>query len=126
MNAAAKQTPPAIGDSRWRLETITNADVEALARKSGWPGGLEGVREFCEPNEAARYSTHASLEAAATAARAHLETGEAFYGCAIVDCMVFEAAADDRGNLIRGVPPEWVVRETYEIARDGECIKVNS
>jgi hypothetical protein len=83
---------PKIGDERYLVEMISNAAVQALARLHGWKGG-EGVRvrEYCEPKDAvAIYTAFPTLETAIVAARAHLATGEGFYGCAIINHEVYE------------------------------------
>lgn len=113
-----------VGDERWLLEKIDHAAVEALARKSGWKGGDEGLREFCEPEDAAEHTVHASLEAAVAAAKEWLAKGTSFYGCAIIDHQIFQQPHDDRGRLVR-VPPCWELQEAYEVAMDGEAIRVD-
>lgn len=122
MRAATKQKP-SIGDERFVLECINTDDVLALARKQGWPGGVEGLREFCEPEDAGTYTIHATLAEAIEAGKRDLASGDSFYGCAIIDREVFEAAHDDRGNSVR-CPPSWERQESYEVAVDGEVINV--
>lgn len=117
-------TRPKVGDERWLLETINHADVEALARKNGWDGGDDSVRDYAEPSDAAKHTAHPSLDAATEAARAFLATGKSSYGCAIIDHQVFEAPRIG-GELI-GVPPEWETQKSYEVAMDGERIEVES
>ncbi len=115
-----------IGDKRWLLERIDIRAVEAMARKQGWTGNdTEGLREYCEPDEAAEYSVHKSLDDATAAALKWLATGRSFYGCAIIDEQVFQEAHDDRGDLI-DVPPLWERERTYEVAMDGELIMVEA
>jgi hypothetical protein len=113
---------PKIGDERFLIEILNTSAVEALARKQGWDGG-EGLREFCEPEEAAVYWTRSTLDEAVKAAKDWLSHGTSFYGCAIIDRQVFEAPHDDRGNPV-DAPATWERHETYEVAMDGEMIQV--
>lgn len=115
---------PQIGDERYIIEILTTSAVEALARKQGWAGGDEGLREFCEPEEAAVYWERRSLDDAVKAAKDWLSHGTSFYGCAIIDRQVYEEAHDDRGNAVK-CPPSWERQESYEVAMDGEAIRVD-
>jgi hypothetical protein len=125
LTAAETRRPrPKIGDERWLLEIIDTADVEAMARLEGW-NGEDGIREFCEPENASTYTVHTSLDKAVAAAREYLAKGTSFYGCAIIDHQVVETPHDDLGNLI-DVPPEWERQRSYEVAMDGECIEVST
>lgn len=118
----AAMPKPKVGDERYLVEMIDARAVEAMARTAGWDGE-DGLREFCEPQDAAVYSVHKSLDEAVSAAHTWLATGRDFYGCAIIDHQVFEKPIDDTGNLIR-VPPQWKRRSSYEVTMDGECIIV--
>lgn len=117
-----KRTPK-IGDERFTVEIIATSAVEAMARKQGWTGGDEGLREFCEPEEAAVYWQRKTLDEAVKAAKDWLAGGLSFYGCVIIDREVYEEPHDDRGNPVK-VPPTWERQESFEVAMDGECIKV--
>lgn len=119
---AVRRAIPHIGDERWLVEMISTADVEILARKQGWPGGDEGIREFCEPEDAAQWAVYRSFEKAVAAARTWLATGKSFYGCAIIDYQVVEQPRDDRGNLVR-MSPCWEWQKSYEVSTDGETIE---
>lgn len=119
------QRKPKLGDERYLIEILSAAAVEALARKQGWAGGDEGIREFCEPEDAAVYWIRRSLDEAKKAAADWLSNTASFYGCVIIDRQVFEEARDDRGNLIMGVPPVWERQESYELAMDGETITID-
>ena len=114
---------PKVGDERFLVEIINTAAVEALARKHGWTGD-EGLRECCEPEDAAVYWERRTLDDAEKAARDWLANGLSFYGCVIIDRQVFEQPSDDRGNLV-DVPPQWENQESYEVAMDGETIRVD-
>jgi hypothetical protein len=110
---------PKIGDERFLVEMIDTARVEALARKRGWKGG-EGLRECCEPEDTALYTTHKSLAEAVTAAKEYLAEGTSFYGCTLIDHEVYEQWHDDRGNRVKGA--SWERQRSYEVAMDGEPI----
>ena len=110
---------PKIGDERFLVEMIDVRHVEAMARKDGWPGGTEGLREFCEPQDAAKHTAHATLDAATEAARKFLSTGQAFYGSVLIDRQVWE-------REFRDVPPDWQRHQTFEVAMDGERIEVEA
>ena len=114
---------PKIGEERFLIEILNTSAVEALARKQGWDGGDEGLRESCEPEDAAVYWTRSALDEAVKAARDWLSQGTSFYGCAIIAREVFEAPHDDRGNPVN-CPATWERHETFEVAMDGEMIKV--
>lgn len=108
----------AIGAERYLVELIATRDVMTLAREAGWHSHHEeGLREFCEPEDAATYAVHASLDAATEAARAYLKNGAAFYGCVIIDHERFERLRPD-------MPPTWERQRSYEVAMDGERIEV--
>ena len=121
--ASLKAKPAQIGDERWLVEMIATDRVEAMAREQGWPGGDEGLREFCEPDDAAVHAVHATKEAAFAAARQWLASGKSFFGCSIVDRQVYEVWQDDRGNRVKHA--DWETRESHEIAMDGEAIQVD-
>ena len=70
---------PGLGDERYLIEILNTSAVEALARKQGWDE-KEGLREFCEPEEAAVYWTRRTLDDAVTAAKDWLSHGTSFYG----------------------------------------------
>lgn len=122
------RTRSVIGAERWLLELIDNDDVKAMARKSGWveTNDCEGLRECCEPQDAAAYSVFRSLDEATEAAQNYLKGGNSFYGCALIDYQVFDAPCDDRGNEVRACPPSWETQRTYEVAMNGERIEVES
>jgi hypothetical protein len=120
--ASASHTGHRIGDERWLVEIINTAAVEALARKQGW-NGTGGLREFCEPEDAASCTEHVSLDAAVAAARSHLESGQSFYGCAIIEHQVFEWLRSGRGSAL-SAKPSWQMQRSYEVATDGECVGV--
>lgn len=113
---------PNIGDERYLLEFISSDNVLALARRNGWTEDLEGVREFCEPEDAAVYRAFKNLSAAEACARKLLKGGTAFYGCILIDRQIYRKPEID-GKLI-GVPAEWETEHTYEVAMDGETIEV--
>jgi len=115
------KSKPEVGDERFLVEMIETVRVEAMARKAGWDGS-DGLREFCEPDEAALYTEHATLDEAVAAARAWLATGASFYGCAIIDHQVYETWHDDRGNAVKGA--SWEDCGAYEVTDDGDCVKV--
>jgi hypothetical protein len=114
---------PKIGDERYVVEMISTPVVEAMAREQGWDGE-DGLREFCEPQDAATYSTHKTLDDATAAARQWLAAGQSFYGSAIIDHEIFTKPHDDAGRLIPA-PAEWERAHTYEVAMDGEAIEVD-
>jgi hypothetical protein len=116
---------PKIGDERFVVSMIDVRNVEALARKQGWPGGVEGLREFCEPEDAAKCTAHKTLDDATDMARKFLASGQAFYGSVLIDREVYEEAHDDRGNRVR-CPPSWESQQLYEVAMDGERIEVDA
>lgn len=123
MRTAAK---PKIGDDRYLVEMIDTANVLAIAKKNGWVDDeTEGLREFCEPEDAAVHVVASTLDEAKSLALRHLRTGLPFYGACIIDHQTYEAAHDDRGNLVRGCPPEWETDKTYEITADGDCQPVS-
>ena len=97
---------PKIGDERFRIEILSTAAVTALAKQQGWEGGDEGLREYCEPEEAAVYWCRYSLDEAVKAAKEWLSHGVSFYGSVIIDREVYEEPHDDQGNLVK-VPPCW-------------------
>jgi hypothetical protein len=107
---------PKIGDERWLVEKIDADKVERMAKKAGWSGGNEGLREFFEPENAAVYESFSSLEAAIAAANKWLATGRDFYGCVIIDHQVLEEWEDYIN---------WERHESYEVARDGQAIRVD-
>lgn len=113
---------PQIGDERYLLEIISTEAVLALAKKQGWPGGEEGVREFCEPEDAAVYSVHKTLDEAVDAARKWLATGQSFYGCAMIDHQVYEQWHDDLGNRVKGA--DWERQKSFEVAMDDEVLEI--
>ena len=118
----AIQNSPKLGDERYLVEMIQTDRVEAMARKHGWDGE-DGLREFCEPEDAALWSEHQTLDAAIQAAREWLATGKAFYGCVIIDHEVFERWRDDRGNAVKHA--DWERQRSYEVANDEEVIEVS-
>lgn len=117
-----------IGTERYAVEHIESAKVVALAKKSGWNAeegeGFEGLREYCEPNEAATWTTHKTFDEAKVAALAALAAGDSFYGAAIIENQVVEEACDDRGNIIRACPPEWRTQAIWEVTSDGDVTQV--
>jgi hypothetical protein len=120
---AAKARKPDIGDERYMVEMIDLERVKAVARKHGYTGrGGEGLREFCEPEQAAVYSIHATLDEATAAAKAYLLKGTSFYGSTIIDHEVFERWQDDLGNRVKGA--SWECQRSWEVAQDGERIEV--
>lgn len=120
-------TKSKIGDERWRLEHISYSRWCELARKAGWNGedDADGLRAHCEPEEAATYACFSSLEQAKKAALRIFERNpdDSAFGAIIIEHQVLEAAHDDRGDLIRGCPPEWESREIYEITSDGDMLE---
>lgn len=112
-----------LGAQRFLLETISHKAVVALARKNGWEDDGEGLREFVEPEDVAVHTAFRTLAEAQEAAKRHLSSGDAFYGCALIDRQVYQQPHDDRGNLVR-VPPTWETEQTFEVAMDGETIDV--
>lgn len=106
-------TRPKSGDERWLVEMIHAANVKAAALKGGWDGTGDDMREFCEPQDAAHHTTHTSLDAATTAAKASVTSGQEFYGCTLILHQVFGAA-------------QWRTTQMYEVAGDGERIEVNA
>jgi hypothetical protein len=107
---------PKIGDVRFIVEMIDHDRYQAIARERGWDGG-EGMLDYAENSEAALYSEHKTLEEAKAAANAWLATGKDTFGCCIIDRQVFERFEDD-------MHPSWEGYESYEVAMDGECIKI--
>lgn len=105
-----------IGDERFMAEMIDVTKVEAMAREQGWPGGIEGLREFCEPADAADYSVHQTLEDATRAAKEWLAKGKDFFGAVMIDRQVFE-------REYRNVPPGWVRQQTWEVTLEGEPLE---
>jgi hypothetical protein len=114
---------PVLGSERYTVEIIDTEKVEALARKQGWPGGIEGLREFCEPEDAAEYRVCRTLDEAIKMARAWLAKGSSFYGCCIIDHEIYEPLHDDLGNRVKGA--SWEVQRSYEVANDDEVIEVD-
>ena len=114
---------PKIGAERFRIEILSTAAVEALARKQGW-NSEDGLREYCEPEDAAVYWTRLTLDEAKKAAADWLSHGTSFYGCGIIDRELYVQPHDDRGNLVK-VPPQWERQESYEVAGDSELITVD-
>lgn len=117
-------TKSRIGDERFLLEIIDTADVESIARKNGWNGNDDYLRDYCEPNDAAHYVSFKTLEAATSGAKEYLKKGTSLYGCAIIDHQVYEKAHDDRGNIV-DCPPCWETQKIYEVAMDMERIEVD-
>jgi hypothetical protein len=113
---------PKIGEERFLIEIISTSAVEALARKQGW-NGEDGLREFCEPEDAAVYWVRRTLDEAKKAAADWLSHNTSFYGCVIIDRQVYQQPHDSSGDLVE-VPPEWEFQEAYEVAMDGELITV--
>lgn len=107
---------PNIGDVRFIVQMIDNDRYEKIARKRGWDG-TEGMLDYAEAHEAASYSEHKTLEEATASANAWLAKGKSTFGCCMIDRQVFERFEDD-------MYPEWENHESYEVAMDGECIKV--
>lgn len=77
------------------------------------------MREFCEPQDAAKYTAHATLDAATEAARKFLAAGQSFYGSALIERQVWDREYHD-------VPPDWQCEQMYEVAMDGERIEVEA
>lgn len=119
---------PRIGAERWRLEHISYSAWCDLARSRGWNGenDADGLREHCEPEEAATIRLFGSLQDAKAAAMAifgDTRTNDSAFGAIIIDHQVLEAAHDDRGNLVRGCKPEWETDLVYEITSDGDVLE---
>ncbi len=112
-----ERTMPRIGDVRFVVEHIDGERFEKLARKRGWKDGQDGMLDYAEHNEAAVYSEHKTLDEAKAAANAFLADGKSLFGCCTIDRQVFERFEDD-------MYPEWERHETYEVAMDGELMKV--
>jgi hypothetical protein len=108
---------PQIGDERFLVEMIDHEAVKKLASEQGWTGGDEGLREFCEPEEAAVHKVCGTLDEATKAALAWLATGRDFYGCSIIDRQVFEKP--------KGCPASWERQESWEVAMDGDRIVID-
>jgi hypothetical protein len=115
---------PQVGAERWRVEHVSYKAWCALARERGWNGedDADGLRAHCEPEEAASYSLHTSLDAAKAAALATFaaDPDDSAFGAIIIEHQVLEAAHDDRGNLVRGCRPEWEAVRVYEVTSDGD------
>ncbi len=122
----AKTKRAKIGDEFWRVEHIGYKAWCAKARERGWNGedDADGLRAFCEPEEAALIVYCASLESAkAEAMRIFAaDPDDSAFGAIVIEHQVLEAAHDDRGDLIRGCKPEWETQRIYEITSDGDCI----
>lgn len=113
---------PKVGDERYLVEVISTEAVEKMARDAGWDG-RDGLREFCEPEDAAIYTVHETLDLATDAARKWLATGKSFYGSAMIDHQVFEQWHDDRGNRVKGA--DWERQKSYEVAAgDDEILEI--
>lgn len=116
-----------IGDERWRVEHISYAKWQAMARERGWKGedDADGLRAHCEPEEAATITFHASLELAEAAALAIFAAApdDSAFGAIMIEHQALEAAHDDRGNLIRDCKPEWEAQHVYEITSDGDVLE---
>lgn len=115
---------PNLQDVEYRVEDISSERVYALARKRGWTDGDDCIRDYVEPEDAARYTAHATLEEATAKAVELMKAGNQFWGAVIIDRWVFEQPHDDRGVAIRGVPLDWERYESWEVAGDGERIQV--
>ena len=107
-----------IGAERWRLDHISFKAWCALARKRGWNGedDADGLREYCEPDEAATITFHASLDAAKAAALAIFAAApdDSAFGAILIDYQVLEEAHDG---------PEWETQRAYEITSDGDMLE---
>lgn len=102
-----------IHDERFRLEIIDIDDVRSAAIERGWKDG-DSYFDYAEPSDHATYVVFKTLDEAAASGRLFLKTGKACFGCVIIDQQVYEA------------PTGWETQDTYEIAMDGEMIKVGS
>lgn len=113
-----------IGDERWRLEHISYKNWCDVARKRGWGGeeGNDGLREYCEPEEAATIKFFGSLALAKSAALKIFKDApdDSAFGAILIEYQVLTAAHDDRGTSVRGCPPEWDCEKVYEITSDGD------
>jgi hypothetical protein len=110
---------------RWRVEHVSYKAWCDMARAQGWNGedDADGLRAHCEPEEAATYTLHTSLELAKTAALGIFAAapGDSAFGAIIIEHQVLEPATDDSGRLVRGCPPEWEACAVYEVTSDGDC-----
>lgn len=115
---------PSLGDERWKAENISYKAWCAVARKRGWDGDedQDSLREYCEPEEAATVTIHASLDAAILWAKETFKADpdDSAFGAIIIDHQVLEAAHDDSGNLVSGCRPEWETVRVYEVTHDGD------
>lgn len=118
---------PQIGAERFRAEHVSYKAWCDMARAAGWNGedDADGLRAYCEPEEAATVTLHASLQEAKAAAIATFAAApdDSAFGAIIIERQVLEAAHDDSGNMVRGCTPTWEAHEAWEITSDGECLE---
>lgn len=123
--AKASTPKPQIGAERWTAEHISYKRWCDMARARGWTGedGNDGLREFCEPEEAATVTMHPSLDTAKAWAIETFKTApdDSAFGAILIEHQTLEAAHDDSGNLVRGCPPSWEADTAYEVTSDGDC-----
>lgn len=116
-----------IGDERFRLEHISYKHWCKMAEERGWNGedGNDGLRDYCEPEEAASYTCFSNLEQAVKAAKTIFERNpdDSAFGAIIIDHQEFQAAHDDSGNLISSCRPEWETIKIYEITSGGDILE---
>jgi hypothetical protein len=115
---------PKIGDERFCLEHISYKAWCDKARERGWNGDedSDGLRAYCEPEEAATIEYFTSLDLAITAAKRIFayDPEDSAFGAILIEHQTLETAHDDRGKLIRGCKPEWEAQKVYEVTSDGD------
>ena len=116
-----------IGSERWIAEHISYKRWCNLARQRGWNGAEDAdvLRAHCEPEEAAVYTAHASLDSAKAWATSTLESdpGDSSFGAIIIEHQILVAAHDDSGNILRGCKPTWDTENVYEVTSDGDVLE---
>jgi hypothetical protein len=116
-----------IGDERWTAEHISYKRWCDLAREFGWGGeeDSDGMRAYCEPEEAAILTIHGSLDAAKAWAMATFERhpDDSAFGAIIIEHQILVAAHDDSGNVLRDCKPTWESETTYEVTTDGDMLE---
>jgi hypothetical protein len=118
------KSKPNIGDERWTADHVSFKRWCDMARARGWTGkdDADGLREYCDPEEAAIVTVHASLDAAkAWAIKTFADApNDSAFGAILIEHQVLEGAHDDSGNPVRGCPPTWETQHAYEVTSDGD------
>ena len=123
----AKRITWRIGKERWRLQHISYSAWCDLARQRGWSGedGNDGLRDYCEPEDAALVKHYPSLNIAIAAAMNIFQQSpdDSAFGAILVDYQTLQPAQDDQGKLVRRCPPDWITEKVYEITSDGDVLE---